>query len=480
MKPQNVLYVMSDEHNSSMLGCAGHDQVKTPNLDKLAAQGTRFSAAYTNSPICIPARATFATGRYAHETGYWDNAMPYDGAVKGWGHRLQEAGRGVESIGKLHYRDEQSPTGFSRQIEPMHVAGGIGQVWGSVRDPLPDERPLRMLKEIGPGCSNYNRYDCLIADNACAWLEDAATRKEQPWTLYVGFVAPHFPLVVPKEFYNLYPLHALPPRKLDPEEGHARHPWLQRSDDFAQIDRHLTPEQRLMAVAAYFGLCTFIDDQIGRVINKLSEVGLKKNTRIIYTSDHGDNVGARGMWGKSNMYQESVGIPLIVAGDGVPEDKVCNTPVSLLDSYQTILQATGLELDDREQGLKGRSWFDIAVEDDDPERIVFSEYHAVTSPSAAYMIRWGRYKYIHYVGYEAELFDLEHDPEETTNLAGDPGYIEVQVRCDAALRKIVDPVKVDRQAKAAQNALIEKFGGREKALFTGTPGATPVPGQGHE
>ena len=130
MKPQNILYIMSDEHNPKMLGCYGHGQVKTPNLDRLAAQGTRFTSAYTNSPICIPSRAAFATGRYTHETKYWDNAMPYDGAIKGWGHRLINEGLRVESIGKLHYRSENLPTGFSKQIMPMHVMDGIGQIWG--------------------------------------------------------------------------------------------------------------------------------------------------------------------------------------------------------------------------------------------------------------------------------------------------------------------------------------------------------------
>ena len=481
MSPQNLLFIMSDEHNARMLGCAGHDQVKTPNLDKLAARGTRFTAAYTNSPICIPARAAFATGRYTHETRYWDNAMPYDGEIKGWGHRLQEEGMRVESIGKLHYRDEASPTGFSKQIEPMHVMDGIGQVWGSVRDPLPEGRAVNMLKDIGPGESNYNRYDMMIADKACDWLDDAVNRKDKkPWALYLGFVAPHFPLVVPEEFYNMYPLDSLPPRKLDPEEGFVQHPWMKRQNDFAQVDRHLSPERRQMAVAAYFGLCSFVDHQIGRVVDKLTATGLDKNTRIIYTSDHGDNVGARGMWGKSNMYEEAVGIPLIIAGDDVPTGKLCNTPVSLLDSYQTFVQGVGLEPTAEEAELKGRSWFDIAVIDDDPERIVFSEYHAASSPTGAFMIRKGTYKLIYYVDYEPELFDLEADPEETTNVADHPDHADARRDCEAALRAIVDPEKADRQAKDDQNALIEKFGGREAALTTGTPGATPVPGLGHE
>ena len=359
MKPQNILYIMSDEHNSKMLGCYGHEQVKTPNLDRLAAKGTRFTSAYTNSSICIPSRAAFATGRYTHETKYWDNAMPYDGKVKGWGHRLIDEGLLVESIGKLHYRSEEAPTGFSKQTIPMHVMGGLGQIWGSIRDPLPDERPSRMLNEIGPGDSNYTRYDKSIADEACAWLQDAADSSnngtdDQPWVLYLGFVAPHFPLVVAQEYYDMYPIEDLPPRQLDPEKGYVRHPWLQRMDDFQQVDRNLTPERRLMGVAAYFGLCTYLDAQIGRVLDALAATGLDANTRVIYTSDHGDNVGKRGMWGKSNLYEEGAAVPLIVAGDGVPAGKVCETPVSLLDSYQTILDCVGVEPNKQEKTLKDR------------------------------------------------------------------------------------------------------------------------------
>ena len=480
-KPQNILYIMSDEHNPKMLGCYGHNQVLTPNLDKLAARGTRFNAHYTNSPICIPARAAFATGRYTHETGYWDNAMPYDGGIKGWGHRLQEEGMRVESIGKLHYLSEDLNTGFSKQHHPMHVMDGIGQVWGSVRDPLPNERPARMLKEIGPGETSYNKYDRLIADEACNWLKSAAEQNEEkPWVLYLGFVAPHFPLVVPKEFYNLYPLDSLPPRKLDLESGYLRHPWLQRMDDFSQIDRHLTSEQRLMAVAAYFGLCTFIDHQIGRVLDVLASSGQEGSTRVIYTSDHGDNVGARAMWGKSNLYEETAGIPLIVAGEGVPEGKTSSTTTSLLDSYQTILDGVGLDETSDEQNLVGKSWFDLSSLVDDPDRIVFSEYHAAGSPTGAYMLRRGKYKFIYYVDYSPELFDLEIDPEEIMNLANNNEYKKIVKEYEGLLRDICDPEAVDRQAKEDQNILIQKFGGREKALNMGTPGATPVPGQNHE
>jgi len=163
-----MLVIMADEHNPKMLGSTGHPLVKTPHLDALAARGTRFDRAYTNCPICVPARANFATGRYVHDTGYWDNAIAYDGRVKGWGHRLQDAGVRVESIGKLHYRSEDDPTGLDRQHIPMHIKDGVGMIHTSVRKQFPDFSPpppkpgggaAGIVLEAGRGESEYTRYD---------------------------------------------------------------------------------------------------------------------------------------------------------------------------------------------------------------------------------------------------------------------------------------------------------------------------------
>ena len=476
---RNLLLILSDEHASGMLGCYGHPVLRTPNLDALAGRGVRFAAACTNSPICIPARAALATGRYVHETRHWDNAMPYDGAAPSWGHRLRRAGIRVEAIGKLHFRGGGRDCGFEREIHPMHVMDGIGQVWGSVRDPLPPARPARMLGRIGPGESDYNRYDRRVADAAIAWLREAGARGGgRPWALQVGFVAPHFPLTVPEAFYGLYPPDRLPARKLDPEAGHARHPWIQRMDDFQQVDRRLAPAERRMAVAAYFGLCTYLDSLVGEVLDALAAAGLADRTCVVYTSDHGDNVGARGLWGKSNMYEESVGVPLIAAGPGIARGEVCRTPVSLLDAWPSVLDAVGLRPDGEDAALPGRSWFDVAAAPFDPDRAVFAEYHAAASPSAAFMVRRGTGKLIHYVGYRPEFFDLASDPEETVDLAADPAAAGRVAEYERLLRGICDPEATDRRAKDDQNALVARFGGREKAFETGTPGATPPPAEG--
>jgi choline-sulfatase len=136
-KRRIAIVVMSDEHSGVALSAAGHPWIRTPHLDAFAAGHTRFASAYTNSPICIPARASFATGRYAHDTRNWCNASPYTGAPRGWAHLLRDAGFDVTSVGKLHFRNETDDTGFTRQLLPMHVVGGVGDLLGAVREPLP-------------------------------------------------------------------------------------------------------------------------------------------------------------------------------------------------------------------------------------------------------------------------------------------------------------------------------------------------------
>ncbi|MEL6808953.1 MAG: sulfatase-like hydrolase/transferase [Pseudomonadota bacterium] len=469
--PSNLLVILSDEHQARAMGCAGHPFVRTPNLDALAERGTRFTDAYTPSPICVPARASFATGRHVHQTRLWDNAMPYHGQIPGWGHCLQDAGVPVESIGKLHYRRNGDPAGFDREHIPMHVVNGTGMVWGSVR--AENERispPSRMLGAyIGAGTSKYTDYDQAVTERAMDWLSDHAD-DAKPWCLYVGLVAPHFPLVVPQDFFDLYPPDSLPPPKMNPKDGYKPHPWVELQN--AQMDSEAnftSPAERRAAVAAYFGLVTWMDHNVGRLMDALQDNGLTDDTSVIYSSDHGDNVGARGLWGKSNFYQESVAIPMIMAGPDVPVG-TCDTPVDLLDVAATIPEHFGLDFE-----CEGVPLTQIVRQEFNPDRVIISQYHAVGAVSGGFMLRKGRWKLNTYIGFEPELFDLVDDPEEARNLAADPAYADVVRDLTAALNSKVDPIAANAQAFADQAALIDSYGGREAAMKLGAPGATPPP-----
>ena len=478
MDAKNLIIFMSDGHDPRYLGSAGHQLAHTPALDRLAARGTRFANAYTPCPICVPARASFATGRHVHQSGCWDNAHAYDGKVPGWAQHVQRAGHPIEAIGKMHYRRAEDPLGFDRQHEPMHIVDGVGMVWGALRDPFPAlDPPFRLIKNVGAGVSNYNLYDRRIANRTAEWLVARAKRHDGPWVLYVGFVAPHPPFVVPSDYLDRYPLDRVPLPKAHDMPAESLHPWIRAQREFIGQDRFFRDDdERRLAFASYLGLLSFVDAQIGLVLDALRELDLEAETRVLYTSDHGDSPGARGIWGKFNFYEESAKIPIILSGPDVESGKVCDTPVSLIDVYPTVLDALDIDGPEGEETPDGRSLFQIAGAPTQPDRLVLGQYHAFASPSAGYMIRKGRYKYHYYVGYRPELFDLESDPEEFNDLVSDPDHEDVLAEMEAMLRERLDPEEVDRRAKADQAALIERHGGPEKALGVGAPGTTPVPG----
>lgn len=473
--PPNLLVILSDQHQARALSCAGHPVVQTPHLDALAARGTRFTNAYTPSPICVPARAAFATGRHVHDIRHWDNAMPYLGTPRGWGHALQDKGVRVESIGKLHYRTDEDDSGFDAQHIPMHVADGVGMVWGSIRreEERVYNKHVRMMGDtIGPGESSYTKYDRAVTDRTCDWLAKAEN-SAAPWCLYVGLVAPHHPLIAPQEFYDLYPLDQLPPDKL---RGHRQHPWIEKcAAAMVGEDGWKDEEERRMAIASYYGLTSYMDHNVGRIVQALKDSGQFDGTTIIYSSDHGENLGVRDLWGKMNMYEESAAIPLIVAPApdlAAEAPATCATTASLLDISETIIGHFGAELPGERPG---QSLYSMAAAEEDTSRAVFSEYHAVGSVSGAFMLRKGDFKLIEYAGFEPELFNLAEDPEELTNLAQNPAYAEALARMQQELRRICDPEAVSAQAFADQDAMIEGYGGKEAAAKLGAPSATPPP-----
>lgn len=479
MAGQNVLFIMSDEHSRHVLGAYGNGIVKTPHLDRLAGEGTLFENAYTNCPICVPSRASFATGRYVHEIGYWDNAFPYAGSPPSFGHRLHEHGHRCDSIGKLHYRGSDHPNGFDDEILPLHVLDGKGDVQGMLRqDPPKRTSTAQLAGDAGSGESTYLAYDRQIRDAAIAWLDRAAReRSDKPWCLFVSFVCPHFPLVAPPEFYALYPLDEVPLPRLRAPDEFPDHPVLRKLREVQDYEDHFRDETHVrMAIAAYYGMVSFLDDNIGQVLSALEASGLGEDTLVVYTSDHGDNLGTRTFWGKSNMYEEAVGVPLILRGRGVPRGRRVGTLASLVDGYPTILEAVGVPRSEAERSLPGSSLLGLA-QGNAPERTVFSEYHAVGSITGIFMVRFGRWKYVQYQGYRPQLFDLEADPGETRDLACEASHQELVSEGSRRLRAICDPAEVTARAFADQERRIAELGGAEVVRQMGSYPYTPAPGE---
>lgn len=471
MPGHNVLFLFSDEHRRDALGCYGHSLVQTPHLDGLARRGTRFTRAYTPSPICVPARASLATGQYVHRTRCWSNAQAYQGIPESWGHVLRKAGCRTDSIGKLHYRGAEHDNGFDHELLPMYIKNGIGWAKGLLRD---HEQVLdceSYARQIGPGNDPYTEYDCKVTDAACNWLADTPGHLEEPWVLFVSWLRPHYPLTCPKAFYDLYPLHEMDEARYREAARLPAHDVVKILKKNFNYDDYFTDSERYIARASYYGLCSFLDYQIGRVLDSLERNGLSENTVVLYTSDHGDHNGDRGMWTKMSLYDESTGIPMIMAGPDIPKGKENQTLVSLVDLYPTILSATGVG--DSPESVPGISLQSVA-DTTRMERCILSEYHDGGSPTGMFMLRNDRWKYNYYPGYSPELFDMLEDPGELTDLADSPDHARTRQQCHDQLLSIADPELVNVQAFSDQKARIEELGGIERILADDEFDFTPV------
>ncbi len=454
----NVLFMMADELSWWALGHVD-PRIHTPNIDRLAKRSVRFNAAYTPSPICVSTRAAIACGRYLNEIGYWSSAEPYEGKVPSWGHSLQTAGCEPVSIGKLHYRSVEDDSGFSRQIEPIHVVDGVGWIQALLRRPVaPYNMTHTLARDIGPGDSSYIQYDRRVTDAAIEWLGEKE-RQSEPWCAFVSWLAPHFPLISPPETYQLYDPTSL---ETGPEQT-PEHPILREIADYFDHDPFFDAKTRGIAKASYFGLCTFLDQQVGRVLDTLEASGLNDDTLIIFTSDHGEMLGEKGFWTKSTMYDSAAKVPLLMAGPDV-EPGDWSAPVSLIDIAPTICNA---------MGANGTGFPGVDLRSPDPERVVLSEYHDGGASVGFTMLRWKKWKLVYYAeGHESQLFNLDTDPREETNLANlEPDTLREGLRL---LHAILDPEEVNRRAHADQARRILELGGRDAIISKPTFDYTPA------
>ncbi|MEM9330966.1 MAG: sulfatase-like hydrolase/transferase [Pseudomonadota bacterium] len=471
MTNKNFLIVCSDEHAPGALSCRGHPIVKTPTLDALASRGTVFSRAYSPSPICIPARACLATGLQVHETRCWSSAEPYHGQHRSWMHDLRDAGHTVVSIGKLHFRSKEDDHGFCEELLPMYLTNnGKGWPQGLIRDPMPGfPEAAELAQDVGPGETSYTNYDRDITELAKEWISGADRSK--PWTLFVSFISPHYPLTVPEAFFNLYRDVELPP-PIAPAES-SEHPVLREMRKFWDYEDHFDAKSRDLAVRSYYGLCSFLDHNIKQVLGALETSGQMEDTTILYISDHGEMLGNHGFWAKSVMFEDSVGVPMILAGDGIPVG-INTTPVSLTDLAATVRQHAGISDTSNNKEWQSKDLVALA-HNPEHDRFIISEYHDGGSPTGFYMIRQNDWKYVYYAGgFPPQLFHLGDDPDETTDLSTDTRYTEQLNHMHGLLEEILDPEQTSKRAFADQEIVIEANGGRDAVLNLPSFNHTPI------
>ncbi len=442
----NLLLIMSDEHAPMFSGPYGHPLVQTPNLDRLAADGVVFQNAYCNSPLCTPSRMSFMTGRYVHHIGAWDNSMPIPSDAVTWAHRLRAIGYDAVLSGKQHFYGPDQLHGFQAQLARDLHAERHHPIfdWSAGIQEAP--QPWGALDRAGPGTTEEIEVDDQVEAAALDYLRDPA-RHRQPWALNVSFMAPHFPFVVPQRFWDLYPeaevdMPTIPPGHLDNQ--HPVYQRLRRMFGMADFSEELVRRGRV----GYYGLITYLDEKIGRLLDALEETGQRENTLIAYFSDHGEMAGEHGMWRKSNFYEQSVRVPLQLAWPGrLPAGRRVNGVVSLVDLVATIVEAAGAS----SEGIDGDSLLALARGDtEDWKDEAFSEYlaHGVARPMA--MLRRGQYKLNYSLDDPVELYDLVSDPGEFHDLGSDPAYQGIREELRNALLGYWDPVALERRVRRSQ------------------------------
>lgn len=434
----NVLLLVSDEHNPRYSSTYGHAVVRTPNMDRLAARGTVYENAYCPSPLCVPSRTAFMSGRYTHETQAYNNSKVVERRHPSYGGVLAE--QGVHTVyvggGSNLYRDPYT-LGFSEMLNVARTGRSLGT--HAIQAERPSRRPMRTTAACGPVEDRYSEDDAHI-DDAIAWLQTRAPGLDRPWTMTIDINPPHPPYTTAPEYWEMYQGQGdLPTCGADQESAH--HPYAQdvRDNGRWDFDEELVRSLR----QGYFGAVTYVDDQLGRLLDALESVGLTDDTLVCYTSDHGEMLGKFGMWGKTSLYEDSARIPMIAAGPGVAPGQWASTPVSSLDLQATLFHAVGAR---RPEAWRGTPLQHIPAED--PGRTVFASYHGHNQRGGSFLLRRGDWKLLYNTAAPSQLFNLRDDPEELVNQwAERPEVVE---ELEAELRAVCDPEAVDRDAAAVR------------------------------
>ena len=446
----NVLFLISDDLNNS-IGCYGHPLVKTPNLDRLAERGVRFERAYCQFPLCGPSRNSMLTGLHPNTTGILRNSQIFRQTIPSH-HSLPQAfrleGYFTSRIGKLYHYNVPKSIGTNGHDDPgsweleLNPAGC---------DRLEEEPHIFSLKpgQFGGTLSWYaspksDQYhtDGLLAADAEWVLERCARQTDGPFILAVGFYRPHTPYVSPKPYFDRYPEKKMPVvQGVKEDQADLPAPAL---GSYKKEQNKLTHELRRQCVQAYYASTTFMDAQVGRVLDALDRLGLAENTIVVFTSDHGYHLGEHGLWQKMSVFEESSRVPLIIAAPktGV-KGGVAKDPVGLIDLYPTLTELCSVKAPKNLQGqslvpmLKnpsatGRGWAITQVSRNRSKKQGGRFF--------GYSLRTPRWRYTEWEqGKQGrELYDHDADPRELKNLAGENAYADTVAQLSGQLRKAVN------------------------------------------
>lgn len=432
----NILLVMADQLAPQFLSAYGHRTVKTPHLDQLAGRGVVFEAAYTNSPLCAPARYSMMTGCVPSSIDAWDNAAELSAEIPTFAHYLRRLGYATCLSGKMHFCGPDQLHGFERRLTTDVYPADFS--WTPNWDD-PEQRPqwfhsMDVVRQAGTCLrSNNLDYDDEVTFHARRYIYDRArSGGAEPFCLVVSYIHPHDPYITRPRYWELYKEEDIEPPAVGAEDA-PPDPHSQRLRRLIGMAEGVTPQQVRDARRAYYGSVSYVDDQLGELLTSLEESGFGDNTVVVFTSDHGDMLGERGLWFKMSWFEHAARVPLIVSFPAAFGPRTSPQAVSLVDLLPTLvdLASDGAGLADRAE-TDGRSLLSQLSGGDGHDE-VFGQYMAELTTEPIFMLRRGPHKFVLGESDPPMYFDLSRDPGELNNLAALPDY---QAAVDAVVREV--------------------------------------------
>lgn len=440
----NVLLVVSDDLRDTV-GCYGNAAIKTPNLDRLASRGVRFEHAYAQYPVCNPSRTSFLTGLRCEQTGVVGNGTMFRTRLPDiitMPQMLRQNGWHTASFGKIFHVGEAMG-------EIREGWMDLGKSWDEARmfQPTPAGRALLEGRNLtggklkwcewgAMGGSDDDQPDGQTAIHAIRTIEDC-TARGKPWMVAAGFHRPHDPFLSPRKYFDLYPPDAL---KLyhDPADASPLPPLSMPGGSFAEAFNAFTDQERIEFLRAYYAGVSFMDAQVGRIIDTLDRLELWDHTLVIFIGDNGYHHNERNWWNKSTLFERSCRVPCMIIAPGAKPGQVCRSLVELVDLYPTVADYCGVRPPHTLAGQSLRSLLDDPQAPGKP-----AAFTLVTRGPNRYgqAVRTERWRFIQWSDGNTELYDEQDDPQETRNLSADPVHADLIKQMQRTLAEKVGPYR---------------------------------------
>ncbi len=469
VRKPNILLIMADQLTHRALAAYGNKIVQTPNIDQLAKTGVVFENFYSTSPLCAPARATVMSGLLGSRTGVYDNAAEFPSAIPTWAHYLRLQGYHTCLSGKMHFVGPDQLHGLEERLTTDIYPADFGWTpdWRLKQERI-DWWYHNMTSVLQPGIAeitNQLEFDDEVAFQAVRKIYDYARYSpEKPFAMLVSFTHPHDPYAARKKYWDMYRDEDIDMPRVKKMDRAKLDPHSQRLYDVSAMDDYKVTDIDVRAARhGYYANISYVDDLVGQLVSALEQTNNLDNTIIMFTSDHGDFLGERGLWYKMSFLEPSAHVPLIVWGKGVKSRRV-SEPASLADILPTLVDCATAGHADLARNVDGRSLYPLLTgATENLDATACGEYLAEGAIAPMYMLRRGHWKFIHTPPDPDQLFNLQDDPDELVNLAKS-NPVAVEFRKELAAK--FDIERINAEVMASQKSRLMMFEAMKKgSLF---------------